>query len=481
MSVSDHVREIEREIDTGIRQLPTWRRPRAEVLGDIMCTYRDAIEVVFLKALHAKTLDGSPEDFGLIFGQESRLRAGFLWELKWASEYCPASGATTNRSPEKLVDLIFLGATYETFVDGLKYAQHNLVTIKVDETSRTIIFYEGGPATAFDAHIVYHQRITTPITWHVSLTEDSDQLTSRWTAGDYRRVTKQLAGHAAQKEDTIFVDPTFLEQIGKPSISIPQPTLVWFDRPANVPDCYVFDDLILPSVVDADLKWRLVSLLDTPIVQVGDRFCTLSSDLKTIAAIDDYMLRLAARVDPDQYSKASMLREDRMINICRDALEQCVPPWSVDARVLYKNPPQEVDVLARRDAKTLILQLKSTLRPETPWEVYKRNKELIDGVKHTKRLVDRGADNQGFVVTNGYRGDYACWAEALASDIPIATLYDLEVIASNPVAAAAEMKSRVGITASVPEPPQVVPDREGDLMGWTLRFADRHAPTEGHA
>jgi hypothetical protein len=149
--------------------------------------------------------------------------------------------------------------------------------------------------------------------------------------------------------------------------------------------------------------------------------------------------------------------------------------------VLYKDPPQEVDVLAGRDAKTLILQLKSTLRPETPWEVYKRNEELIEGVKHTKRLVDRGAANQGFVVTDGYRGDYACWAEALASGIPIATLYDLEVIASDPVAAAAEVKSRVGITASALEPPQGVPDREGDLMGWTLCFVDRHAPTEGHA
>jgi len=481
LSVSDRVREIEREIDASIRQLPTWRAPRAEVLGDIMRTYRDASEVVFLKALYAETFDGSPEDFGTLFAQENRLRAGSLWALKWASEYCPAISATANRSPEELVDLLFLGATYETFVDALKYAQRNLITIKVDEASRTIAFYEGGPATAFDAHIVHHQRITTPITPHVSLTEDSDQLTSRWMAGDYRRVTKRLADHAAHKENTIFVDPAFLAQIGKPKISIPQPTLVWFDRPANVPDCYVFDDLVLPNVIDVDLKWRLVSLLDTPIVQVGDRFCTLSSDLKTIAAIDDYMLRLAARVDPDQYSEASTLREGRMISICRDVLEQCVPPWSVVAHVLYKDPPQEVDVLASRDTKTLILQLKSTLRPETPWEVYKRNEELIAGVKHTKRLVDRGAANQGFVVTDGYRGDYACWAEALASGIPIATLYDLEVIASDPVAAAAEVKSRVGIAASAPEPPQGVPDREGDLMGWTLRFVDRHASREGHA
>ena len=481
MSVSNRVRDIEREIDDSIRQLPTWQAQRAEVLEDLMRTYRDAIELVFLKGLHAETFDGSLEDFGDVFGQEDRLRAGILWALKWASEYCPEISATSDRSPEELVNLLFIGATYETFVDALKYAQHNLISIKLDEASRTINFYEGGPATTFDASIVHHQRITTPLTRHVSLTEDSDQLTSRWTAGDYRRVARRLAGHAKHEENTIFVDPDFLKLIGKPKLSIPQPTLVWIDRPVNAPDRYVFNDLVLSRVIDADLKWKLVSFLDTPIVQVGDRFCALSSDLRLIAEIDDYMLRLAARVDPDQYSTATTLREDRMINICRDVLEQYMPPWSVDAHVLYRDPPQEVDVLASRETKTLIIQLKSTLRPETPWEVYKRNEDLIDGVNHTKRLVDRGAANQGFVVTNGYRGDYACWAEALASGIPIGTLDDLEVIASDPVAAVVVLKSRVGITTSAPEPHREVQDREGDLMGWKLHFVDRNAPEEGHA
>jgi hypothetical protein len=475
VSVSDRVREIEREIEDSIRQLPIWRAPRDELLADIMHTYRDAIEVVFLHALHAETFNGSPDDFGVVFGQENRFRAGSLWALKWASEYCPAISAATNRSPKELVDILSLGATYETFVDALKYAQRDLINIKVDESSKILTFYEGGPATAFDSHIVDHQRITTPLTHHVSLTENSDQLTLRWTAGDFRRVTKWLADLAAHEENTIVVDPAILAQNGKSNISIQQPTLVWFERPEGVPDCYVFDDLVLPNV---DLKWKLVSLLDTPLVQVGVRFCALSSDLKAIAVIDDYMLRLAARVDPDQYSNASTLRENRMIRICRDALEQCVPPWTVDSQVLYKNPLQEVDVLASRDTTTLILQLKSTLRPETPWEVYKRNEGLIDGVQHTKRLLERGAATLGFVVTDGYRGDYACWVVALASDIPIATLYDLEAIASDPVAAVAMVKNRVGITASTPEQPQGIPDREGDLMGWKLRFVDRQAPAE---
>jgi hypothetical protein len=94
------VREIEREIDGSIRQLPTWRAPRAEVLGDLMRTHRDATEVVFLNSLRAETFDGSPEDFCAVFGQENRLRASSLWALKWASEYCLAISATANRSPK---------------------------------------------------------------------------------------------------------------------------------------------------------------------------------------------------------------------------------------------------------------------------------------------------------------------------------------------------------------------------------------------
>ena len=101
-------------------------------------------------------------------------------------------------------------------------------------------------------------------------------------------------------------------------------------------------------------------------------------------------------------------------------------------------------------------------------------------MKHTKRLVDRGAAKYGFVVTDGYRGDYACWAEALANGIPIATLYDLEAIAADPVSAAGVVKGRVGITAPGTEPQQNqgLPDREGQLMGWTLRFVDAQVSTK---
>jgi hypothetical protein len=478
MTVSDRVREIESEIDASIRSLLTWQAPRAEVLEQLMHTYRDALELVLCQLLCAMTFDSPPEEFGVAFGYENEIRGGVLWALKWASEYCPDSGPAGARSPEELVRLISLGRAYEALVDALRYAQRGLATIEVDEGSRIITCYEGGNATAFDAMIVHQHRISAPTTPHVSLTEDGDQLTSRWTAGDYRRVTKKLANDAASQENTILVDADFLAQIGKPEISVPQPTVVWLIRPSIAPDCHVFDDLVLPTMIDSQLKWKLVSLLETPIVMVGDRYCALSSDLKALSKMDDYMLRLAARVDERQYSLASALREDRMIKICGSALKRCSRPWTVRERVRYTNPSQEADILATRDAERLVLELKSTLRPETPWEVYKRNEDVIGGVKQARSLIDRGAAGHGFVVTDGYRGDYACWAEALTCGIPIATLNDLEVIANDPVAAVSNVKNRVGITGSPPGSLERLPDREADLLNWKLRCVDMNAPEE---
>jgi hypothetical protein len=478
MAVSKRLREIESEIDDSIRELKTWQGSKAAVLEDLMRTYRDTIEVVFVELMHAEVFDSSPEDFGKSFGNENRIRAGILWALKWALEYCPEGGAAGTRSPKGLVNLMFLGAIYETFVDVLKYAQYGLITIRVDEASRTIICYEGDQVTAFDTEIVEQERISTPTTPHFSLTEDGDQLTSRWKAGDYRRVMRSLADYAASQENRIQVNADFLKKIGKPAISVAQPTVVWLDRPTMTPDCHVFDDLVLPAVMDSQLKWRLVSLLDTPIVNIKGQYCALSSDLKTLWVIDDYMLRLAARVDERQYSLANVLREGRMIKTCRQTLESCSRPWTTAERVRYVNPPQEVDVLATRATERVILELKSTLRPETPWEVYKRNEDLISGIRQTRALVDRGIAGHGFLVTDGYRGDYVCWAEALSSGISIATLYDLDVIADDPIAAGSHVKSLVGITGTRPKKPKGLPERETNLLHWKLRLVDRAAPDD---
>jgi hypothetical protein len=287
-------------------------------------------------------------------------------------------------------------------------------------------------------------------------------------------VTNSLAAYAAKQENTLLIDPQFLARIGKPEIQTPQPTLVWLDRPNVEPDCFVFDDLVLPVVMDSTVKWRLVSLLDTPIIMIGDRYCALSSDLKAVSILDDYMLRLAVRIDEQQYNRASLLREERMIRTCRQILERSSRPWMVRDRVVYSSPTEEADVLATRDASSIIIQLKSTLRPQSPWEVFKRNEDVVNGLKQTRSLLDRGEASCGFVITDGYRGDSTCWNRALTADVPIATLYDLEVIADDPVAAVLEVKKRVGISDGA-DSRATLPDREGNLLGWTLRIVDTEA------
>lgn len=480
MSVSDRVREIEKAIDADIRALKIWRRSKAGVLADLMHTYRDAIEVVFLQLFflqtHAATLDVSGGDVGGLVAQESRLRAGILWSLKWASEFCPENGSAEVSTPDELTDLVFLGADYEVFVDALKYANYELMDIEIDEQSRTLICYEGRQATVFDAAIVLQQRITNPRTHQVSLTEDGDQITSRWVAGDYRQVMRGLASYAASEENVICMDPAYLAQLGMAEVSMPQPTLIWFDRPDQPPDCHVFDDLVLQTTIDSALKWRLVALLDTPIVKVEQKYCALSSDIKALSLIDDYMLRLAARVDERQYAIAAGLREDRMIKMCKDAFEQCSPSWSVRDRVRFSNPAQQADIIATRGTESLVLELKSTLRPETPWEVYKRNDDITHGIKQAKSVIDRGAATYSFVVSDGYRGDYVCWAEALSSATPIGTLSDLAEIASDPATAVPALKAKVGITGDSMPPHERLPDRETTVAGWKLRLVDMEAP-----
>lgn len=477
MVVSERVRQIEQEIDEAICRLDVWRRPKASLLGQIMNTYRDAIEVVaishFFMQTEGEALGLSAHEFGVLLMEESRHRRGVLWALKWASDFCSENGSTPDLAPEALVDLLALGARYEAFVDLLKRANHGAIAIKIDEQSKTLMCYEGEQATDADAEIVIKQRLSAPFGYQVSLTADEDQLTSHWTAGDYRRVLAGLAKRAAESGDRIVVDLASLAGGRTGEVAIPRPTIVWLRRPGEDPDRQVFDDLVLP--VDGRIsKWKLVALLDTPVVRIGDRHCALSSDLQAIARIDDYMLRLAALVDEDAYSRASTLRERRMIERCQAAFEGASQPWSIRTRVKFADPEQEADVIAGRGEQSVVVELKSTLRPETPWEVHKRNEDIIHGVKQAKALVDRGAGRQGFVLTDGYRGDYECWGEALRQGVPIGSLGDLPEIAHDPDAAAASLKAKVGIGSGAPR--ERLPDREETLMAWKIRLIDAAAP-----
>ena len=79
-------------------------------------------------------------------------------------------------------------------------------------------------------------------------------------------------------------------------------------------------------------------------------------------------------------------------------------------------------------------------------------------------------------MTDGYRGDYACWAEALSNGIPIGNLYDLAEIAKDPGTAARILKAKVGILADSLPSGEALPDREATLFGWKLRLVDMEAP-----
>jgi hypothetical protein len=165
-----------------------------------------------------------------------------------------------------------------------------------------------------------------------------------------------------------------------------------------------------------------------------------------------------------------------MIARCRQALQSVAPPWHVASRVKYANPPQEADVVATRRHEAVVIELKSTLRPEAPWEVFKRNEDIVHGIKQTKALVDRGIAAFGFVLTDGYRGDYACWAQALSHEVAIGTLDDLAEIGANPAMAVSSLKAKVGLVNGVVTPEEGLPDREFDLMGWKFRLVDGVAP-----
>ena len=470
MPVSEEMRAVEGKIDDTIRSLPTWMNDRYKILKGIMGLYRDAIELVHVQALDARLFENS-DALHSILGREDRARVGILWALKWATAYCHLTTSNNTVRPEDLVSTLLLGETYDALVDVLKYAKMGLVELSVDRERKEIICYEGNDLTGFDADIVEHQQALGPTHAHASLTADSDQLTSNWCAGDYRRVVHQLAKFAAAQESRIGIHPKIAEQLDIGDFPVAQPTLVWLDRPRREPDAQVFDSLTLPSKISDEFMWGARSLLETPIVKIASRFCALSSDLKAISLIDDYMLRLAARLDEKQYSSVSGLREARMANACRTAFEGGTGVWTVRSPKILTDPAQEADVVASRSDESLVIELKSTLRPETVWEVYKRNRNILHGVSQAQSLVRRGVADRGLVITDGYRGDYQCWAEALRCGITIGTLHDLHDLARDPQDAIQLMKQRAGIATGT-YTPRRLPERKADLLGWKLRLID---------
>jgi hypothetical protein len=149
--------------------------------------------------------------------------------------------------------------------------------------------------------------------------------------------------------------------------------------------------------------------------------------------------------------------------------------WNVRSHLRLKDPDREIDIYAARGKRDLVIQLKSTLRPHSPWEVYKRNADVLDGINHTAEVLPRFREGAvGFVVTDGYEGDYAMWARSLEVKVPIATLEDLDLIATNAEGASDNLKDRAGIQGKPSSDP--VPERDIEICDWTIRLVDAKKP-----
>lgn len=471
MSVSRKVREVECEIDSKIQSLQVWQTKRSVILKSLMDFCEEYTTSVHIRAFDSQLFEGGLRVLPTLQHEQTK-RIGVFWALKWAIEFSTEEGSDGPIKPKELREIIQIGEAYEVFVDVLKLAKVGDIAIEVYQDSQEIVCYEGADFTGFDSDIVTHQQLYGLLNTQVSLTSDSDQLTSKWKAGDYRRVTRKLSQYAIDNEDEIVINPEYKDALGMGDFSRPKPTLLKLKRPRYKPDKHVFDSLTIPYEFSESFnKWNARSCLETPIVRIGCHYYALSSDLKTIANFDDYMLRLANREDRDQYNKVSGLREDRMIAQCKVAFGKQTDSWVVQDKVELVNPEQEVDMIAERHDDSLAIELKSTLRPETLWEVYNRNKDIKKGMSQIKSIIERGVARTGLVITDGYRGDFRCWGEALRREVTIGTLHEIEELAQDPDNAVQLMKKKAGVKIDG-RSGQRLPDRKVEILGWTLRLVD---------
>jgi hypothetical protein len=257
--------------------------------------------------------------------------------------------------------------------------------------------------------------------------------------------------------------------------ALPRPTVL------KVPDAEdgnlrgVIEDLTLDPGKVRQSRWKYTCWMDTPLVGIDGERLGLSNMLKAIAgdAREDQMLRTAALMDSGQYSTVSGLRESRMLDAAEKALQS--RRWTVQTRLRHPGPPpREIDVLARRGDFTLVVQLKSTLRPVSPWEVSKRNDDVFKGIAHTAEILVRFPEpRMGLVLTDGYRGDYATWEASLRTGIPLVAWEKLEDLAADPHGCVRRVKEELGLTGE--RETETIEPREADLLGWTLRLLDRPA------
>jgi len=467
--VGEDVRQVEAEIDRCIREMPIWCVRRDVLLQRLMTFWRDGLELIHLRAAHTVMFQAE-EGLRDFLANEHLIATGVYQALKWSMEFARGDGLE-EVSDEELVDLVMTTAGfYQVFVDALKLGKLRRNEFAVDRAGKTITIYEGGNESGHDAAIIQRDHKTSPFHRQKPLVDDTDQLTARWTAGDYRLYYRWLETQALEAETETIVSRFPLtpeREIIKRLVVLELPS-----PPAAL--AHVQEDLTLTvTKAQGPLKWKIDSWHDCPLVQIADRVYGVSVAIRTLAGIDDFMLRAAVLNDPGQYEKTSGLREERMMAICKTAFE--AEGWTFTPHYPLTNPVREIDGYATRASDTCIIQLKSTLRPQSPWEVYKRNADVINGITHTAEIVrrlDEGA--AGIVITDGYGGDYATWKESLATGVPVATLEDVGWIAKDPRGSFEAICERAGIQKHAP--PEELPERTFMLCGWTPRLLDQAKP-----
>lgn len=432
--------------------------------------WRDGLELAYTRFGHAAMFQSS-ESFEAAIAMEYQVNTGVFWCLKWAFEYASGAGAAEPIA-EQLVDAVIkVGASYQILVDALKFAGVGGVEVDVDTSERALIVYEGDNRSGYDHAIVETDHTSLPFRTQMPLVEDSDQLTKGWTAGEYRRYWQWLRGIAHEAETE-----TVLAQAGpiSPRQEIfKRPVVLELPEPPSELRNVQGDLTLTQHKIDSDIKWKLAEWQDCPLVQIGSLVYGVSSVAKALSGVEDYMLRVAVLNDRNQYEKVSGFREERMLAVCKAAFEST--GWRFQPHLRLKNPAREIDGYAAKDQQDVIIQLKSTLRPQSPWEVHKRNSDVIDGIKHTADVLRRFREGAlGFVVTDGYEGDYSTWAESLRTRVPVATLQDLGMIAAAPVEAFQLLAKKAGIEGKQTYEPR--PDRLVHLCGWTLRLVDSAKP-----
>lgn len=470
--ISEEVRAIETEIDERIRQLGVWKSSKSTLLRRFMNIWRDCLEVVYMTFAHGAMFQNT-ESFKTAIATEHQTNTGVFWCLKWAFEYASDDAkAASEPIDEQLVDAVMnVGASYQLLVDALKLARVAGIEFGIDHRGRALIIYEGGNASGYDHAIVDLDHASLPFHGQTPLIDDSDHLTSRWTAGEYREYWRWLRGVAERAETE-----TILAQAGPlaPKQEIfKRPVVLELPEPPLHLEQVQKDLTLTQRKIDSGMKWIIDSWLDCPLVQIGSSVYGISTCLQALAGFDDYMLRVAVLNDREQYEKVSGLREERMLAFCQERFASA--GWESRPHFRLQDPLREIDCLAFKGRQDVVVQLKSTLRPHSPWEVYKRNSDLIDGITHTREVLPRfRAGALGFVVTDGYEGDYATWKESMRTRVPVATLKDVTLIASNPAGAFQLLAERAGIEGRPTAQP--VPERVASLCGWTLRLVDSAKP-----